>query len=223
MTVSVCVLLSFFMPTWPVTFWANVSVGSISVILYVAVRKGFARSVGVLALFLISLSVAVDSFNPNRTFGLAAPAIPLLIVFAAFVYGRTSMLLTIALNIVWIVIVTALKLSVYPVASRLNSMQIIDAVAYVLYFIATGLVMVAAEQYMARAQSQIDTAAQTLAQRNALLEQEVKLRKRAGDRADDARKRALQAAGSDHIAQLDDRIADAAFPDFDKAGRRGRV
>lgn len=135
---ATCVLLLIAIPSWPVTFYANVAILVVGVVLLQLVQRGRAHTAGMLAIIFMSSMIAVDSLNPARTFGLAAPLLPLLIVFAGLAYGRRGLVITTIASCAWLMIVGGTKLVLYPLTVPLSRQQLIDTSAYVLYIALAG-------------------------------------------------------------------------------------
>ncbi len=135
---ATCVLLLIAVPSWPVTFYANLATLVVGLVLLMLVQRGRAHAAGMLAIIFMSSMIAVDSLNPARTFGLAAPLLPLLIVFAGLAYGRRALVITTIASCAWLMIVGGTKLVLYPLAVPLSRQQLIDTTAYVMYIVLAG-------------------------------------------------------------------------------------
>jgi signal transduction histidine kinase len=170
-------LLSLSRPTWSVTLWTMSTVVVASIALLIVARRGNERTAAYIAIAVVSIAVAIDSLNPNRTFGLAGPGLPLLIVFAAFTFGMRAMAATVALNAVLVIAVTTYKLTALSMADRMSAMQRIDAIAYLIYFAATACVMVLLNRWVEAAQRQIDAANVRTTDHLRSLEREIDARK----------------------------------------------
>jgi signal transduction histidine kinase len=174
---ATCTILWFGLPTWPVTLWTNIAIVLASGVLYLIAQQGNWQAAGRIAIGLVTLAVAIDSFNPNRTFGLAAPALPLMIVFAAFLFGTRGLFVSVVINIAWVVVVMISKLSLLDLSEKVAHMQVIDSLAYIVYFVATGVVMMTLSRWVGVAQQRVDDAAVQISKRTQELEVEVDRRK----------------------------------------------
>lgn len=134
-----CVVLLLAVPSWPVTLYVNIATIVMALLLYGLVRRGYAHSAGIAALIFVSCMIALDSFNPNRTFGLGTPIVPLLLVFAGVIYGRKGLIVTAGASCVWLLTVSGLKLAFLPLSTALTRQQIIDASFYSSYIAIAGL------------------------------------------------------------------------------------
>ncbi len=175
---SLCVVLLIWMPSWPVTFWTNVATAGICTLALLLVQRKHTYLAGLLAFVSVSLLVALDSLNPARSFGLAAPIVPVLLVFVAFLFGQRGLFAGALFNLVWLLAVVAVKDVLWldrPAA--VVRMQLIDASAYALYIAATTCVIVAAAHFVAQAQRAAIASAAALSQRARELETEVAERK----------------------------------------------
>jgi signal transduction histidine kinase len=170
-------ILTIGRPSWPVTLWTMAFISASSAILYLIARLGKSAPAGLIAIGVVSAAAAVDSLNPNRTFGLAAPALPLLIVFSAFVYDMRGMALTVAVNALWVIGVTVYKLTRPDIPEYMMRMQLIDALVYLLYFAATACIMFMLNRWVGSAQRQIDEANTRRAEDLQALRHEVATRK----------------------------------------------
>ena len=176
---SLCVVLLIWMPSWPITFWTNVATASICVLALLLVQRNHTYVAGLLAFVAVSLLVALDSLNPARSFGLAAPIVPMLLVFVAFLFGQRGLFAGALFSLVWLLAVVAIKNVLWlerPAAAM--RMQLIDASAYALYIAATTSVIVAAAHFVAQAQRAAIANAVALSQHARELETEVAERKR---------------------------------------------
>ena len=128
-----CGVLLVATPSWPVTLYANLATIVVGTALLWLARHGRARAAGIAALIFISSMIALDSFNPNRTFGLGTPIVPLLIVFAGLTYGRKGVVITAVGTCAWLLIVAGIKLMYLQLSIPLTRQQIIDSSFYLTY------------------------------------------------------------------------------------------
>ncbi len=176
---SLCVVLLIWMPSWPVTFWTNVATACLCALALLLVQRNHTYVAGLLAFVSVSLMVALDSLNPARSFGLAAPIVPVLLVFVAFLFGQRGLLAGALFSLVWMLAVVALKNVLWlDRPASVMRMQLIDASAYALYIAATTSAIVAAAHFVAQAQRAAVANAAALAQHARELEIEVAERKR---------------------------------------------
>lgn len=176
---GLCVVLLIWAPSWPVTFWTNVATAGICTLALLLVQRNHTHIAGLLAFVAVSLLVALDSLNPARSFGLAAPIMPVLLVFVAFLFGRRGVFAGALFSLVWLLSVVAIKNALWlerPAAAV--RMQLIDASAYTLYIAATTCVIVAAVHFVSLAQRSAAAQAVALSQHARELEAEVAQRKR---------------------------------------------
>lgn len=175
---SLCVALLIWMPSWPITFWTNVATAGICALALLLVKRRHAHLAGLLAFVSVSLLIALDSLNPARSFGLAAPIVPVLLVFVAFLFGQRGLIAGALFSLIWLLTVVVAKNMLWlERPEALVRMQMIDASAYALYIAATTCVIVAAAQYVAQAQRAAIASAVALSQHTRELETEVAERK----------------------------------------------
>jgi signal transduction histidine kinase len=174
---ALCAILLVNKPSWPVTHWMNIGLGVVCLALFGLVRGNRASEASTIALVATSAAIAIDSFNPNRSFGLAAPLVPLLIVFATFIHGERALLLSLLGNCAWLVAVSISKPFIFELSERALRMQVIDASAYIVYFLSAGVVTLLAGRRLNRASQELSAKSEALALRATELEREVALRK----------------------------------------------
>lgn len=179
LAIGLCIVLALIVPSWPVTFWTNVAIGIVSLLLLVLVRRGHAREAGAIAFVTMSLAIAADSLNPARSFGLAAPLVPLLIVFMALIYGTRGMLFSVMFSCLWVAGIIVIKRFLWEQPLPMQRMQMIDGSAYALYFVATAVVIGLAQHAIRQAREREQQAALDLADKNMRLEREMSERRNA--------------------------------------------
>jgi signal transduction histidine kinase len=179
LAIGLCVVLAIIVPSWPVTFWTNVAIGIVSLLLLLLVRRGHAREAGAIAFVTMSLAIAADSLNPARSFGLAAPVVPLLIVFMALIYGTRGMVLSVIFSCAWVAGVIVIKRMIWEQPLPMQRMQMIDGSAYGLYFVATAVVIGLAQHVIQQARERELRIASDLADKNVRLEREMSERRNA--------------------------------------------
>jgi signal transduction histidine kinase len=178
---AICIVLFFITPSWPVTAWVNLGLFVLGLALLALLRLGRASEAGIILLTALTVTVAVDSLNPNRSFGLAAPLAPLTIVFAALLFGRRALFLALAGNCLWLLAVTLTKPVLFALPERAMRMQLIDASAYIVYFMCTAVVTLLTSQRIETARAHAAAQSAEIARHARELESEIVRRQQSED------------------------------------------
>jgi signal transduction histidine kinase len=180
MAMGLSVLVLVIAPGWSVTFWSSLVIAVSCASLLVFGGHGKPRTSGVLVFFAVSLAVALDSLNPSRSLGLAAPVVPLLVVYLAFAYTSKSLNWSVAFSLGWLLMVVLLKRLLYPALSaETYQLLIVDAAAYALFILSTAIVVRLVERWIRVERERADRSDAALESRNMELASETRSRQRA--------------------------------------------